>query len=622
MERKLAAIMAADVVGYSKLMAEDEIGTLAALKQHRKVDFDPEVAERGGRIVKLMGDGVLVEFPSVVDAVECALAIQKALAGQGGKIRLRIGINLGDVIIDGDDIYGDGVNVAARLEAFADPGSICISGTAYDTVAGKVGCEFEDCGLQPLKNIAKPIRIYRVRQRNGSHSGQFAPVPAPATSDKPSIAVLPFANMSGDKEQDYFSDGITEDIITDLSRISQLFVIARNSTFSYKGRAVKAQQISTDLGAKFLVEGSVRKAGNRVRVTAQLIDGRSGGHIWADRYDRDLTDVFKVQDDITKNIVDALKVAIAPNERQAIERIPTQNLAAYDCYLRGRQFLHEMTRENLEHARKMFLDAVTLDPEYAIALTGLADCDAIFYNFYSSDRTFIEAAISNSKKALRLDPRLAEAHASMGLALSYGGDETAAEPVFKIAIELDPMLYEAYWYFGFAKAMRGDFEAAAHLFSQASRVRGDDLQSKMMLMNALFGLGREADMLSVANETFTIAARRLELNPDDSRAAYIGAHALIHLNDKPRARQWVNIAASLDSTDPRTTYNLACAYSMLEETEKALDFLELSIKAGRPVRLREWARIDPDLKAVRDDQRFEALMELWRESATGGPPLT
>ena len=618
MARRLAAILAADVAGYSKLMFEDEAGTLTLLKAHRAELFDPEITSRGGRIVKLMGDGVLVEFPSAIDALEAALSIQNKLAEEDSKITLRIGINLGDVIVDGDDIYGDGVNVAARLEAFADPGCICISGTAHDIVAGKVRCEFEDCGLQMLKNITKPIRIYRIR--HGDNSGRDIRKPAPETSSKMSIAVLPFANMSGDVEQEYFSDGITEDIITDLSKLSQLFVIARASTFSYKARAVNARQISNDLDAKYLVEGSVRKAGNRVRVTAQLIDGQTGGHIWAERYDRELTDVFEVQDDIAKNIVDALKIAIAPKERHAIEKVPTRNIEAYDKYIRGRQLLHEMTKENLEQARRMFLEAVELDPEYTIALTGLADCDSVYYSYYSSDRGFIDEALANSEKALRLDPTLAEAHASMGLALSYCDDRVAVEREFKTAINLDPMLYEAYWHFGIEKVLRGDFETAARLFSQASSVRGDDLQSKMMLMTAYLGLRRDSDMQSLARETLSIATRRLELNPRDYRAAYIGANAIIHLGDKTQALEWLKIAAGDETNDSRTTYNLACSYSLLDESEAALEFLELSIRAGRPVRMLEWARIDPDLKSVRADPRFEKLMENWQEIARPDAP--
>lgn len=610
MARRLSAILAADVVGYSSLMENDEVGTFAALKSHREKLFDPAVKDRGGRIVKLMGDGALAEFNSVIDAVECALEIQRKLAAAESSIKLRIGINLGDVIVDGDDIYGDGVNVAARLETLSEPGGICISGSAYDMVVDKINCGFEDCGIQTLKNINRPVRVFRALETaDGSNRAASS---LQVGSGRQSIAVLPFSNMSGEKEQEYFSDGITEDIITDLSKISQLFVIARNSTFSYKGHAVQVQQISRDLGAKFIVEGSVRKSGNRVRVTAQLIEGSTGGHIWADRYDRDLTDVFEVQDDVTRNIVTALKIALAPEEKQAIERVQTCNLQAYDYYLRGRKLLHEMTRENLESARNMFLEAVALDPEYAIALTGLADCDATIYNFYSSDLEFVESAINYSQRALDFDPKLAEAHASMGFALSLKEDYRAAELEFESALELDPMLYEAFWNFGLSKLSQGDIEAAADLFSKASQVRGDDLQSNMMLMTSMQGLGLEESLISTAKKTLEIATRRLERDGQDARAAYIGASALIHLKRNSDALSWLEKAENIDSMDPRTTYNIACAYSILGDFEKALEFLKRSIEAGRSINMLHWATADPDLAPIRADPRFNQLLEFWR----------
>lgn len=614
MERRLAAILAADVVGYTALMENDETGTLAELKKHRAELFDPEIANQGGRVVKLIGDGMLVEFNSVVDAVKCALNIQRNLVNSIENIQLRIGINLGDVIIDGEDIYGEGVNVAARLESLAEPGSICISGAAYDIVRGKVSCEFEDCGPQSLKNMANPVRVFRILL--GTEGIGLPHASSQEESERHSIAVLPFSNMSGDLEQEYFSDGITEDIITDLSKVSRLFVIARNSSFSYKGRAVKIQQISSDLGAKYIVEGSVRKSGNRVRVTAQLIDGSTGGHIWAERYDRDLTDVFEVQDDVTQNIVNALKIALAPREKQAIERVPTRNFEAYDCYLRGRKLLHEMTRENLENARNLFAEAVELDPEYTIALTGLADCDATIYHYYSSDISFVDSALNYSRKALRLDPYLAEAHSSMGYALWFKEGETRAEQEFHKALKLDPMLYEAYWLLGCLKLGQGDFEAAAEMFLEASRVCGDDLQSKMMLMSALHGSGQNERATKAAKEAFATAAGNLERNPQDAQAAYIGATALIILGEKAQALKWLEKAEKTLSGDPRTSYNIACAYSNLGDSENALKFLKQSIEAGRTVRMLKWATKDPDFAPIRNDPRFDQLMEFWQSMPT------
>jgi TolB-like protein len=308
LERRLAAILAADVVGYTRLMGLDEAGTLRRLTDLREKVLAPLIAEHRGRIVKLMGDGLLVEFTSAVDCVVCAMAWQEqvtnaeAVGDVDKRLQFRIGINLGDVIVEGDDIHGDGVNIAARLEGLAEPGEICFSGDAYRQVRGKIEADFEDLGERELKNVAEPVRVYRVRalRSDGASTGRGAePLPLP---DKPSIAVLPFANMSGDAEQEYFSDGITEDIITELSRFDDLFVIARNSTFSYKGKSVRVQEIARDLGVAYVVEGSVRKAGARVRITAQLIEAASGNHIWAERYDGELENIFDLQDEITRSI--------------------------------------------------------------------------------------------------------------------------------------------------------------------------------------------------------------------------------------------------------------------------------------------------------------------------------
>lgn len=324
MERRLTAILAADVVGYSRLMSLDEAGTLSALKVHRREMADARIAEHQGRIVKLTGDGILVEFPSVVNAVACAVEIQRRMRERNidvpadRRIEFRIGINLGDIIVEDNDIYGDGVNVAARIEAIARPGGVAVSGAVRDNVGNRLALVFEDAGDQQLKNIDRPVRVF--------HVALDAPSAAPEASargkvetrvkDKPSIAVLPFNNMSGDPEQEYFSDGITEDVITDLSKISGLFVVGRNTVFTYKGKPAKLQQVAAELGVRYILEGSVRKAGQRVRITGQLIDGQDGGHIWADRYDRDLTDIFALQDEITHTIVDQLKVKLLPRRRK------------------------------------------------------------------------------------------------------------------------------------------------------------------------------------------------------------------------------------------------------------------------------------------------------------------
>ena len=381
MERRLAAILAADVVGYSRLMGANESGTLAALDSLRTDFINPKISQHQGRIVKLTGDGMLVEFPSVVNAVACATELQRSLrhrnadASQDHRIEFRIGVNVGDVIAQGEDIFGDGVNVAARLESVAPVGGIAVSQSVRDHIGKRLDLVFEDLGERQLKNIERPIRVYSISLDQPSPNEAANAVPAPH-GPRPSIAVLPFVNMSGDPEQEYFSDGITEDIITDLSKVSGLFVVARNTAFTYKGKHVDVQEAAKRLGVNFILEGSVRKAGARVRVTGQLINGKDSGHIWADRYDRDLTDIFAIQDEITHAIVEQLKVKLLPQEKKSIAQAPTDNIEAYTFYLRGRQFMQRHSKSNYQLARRMFANAVELDPLYARAYAGIADCDS------------------------------------------------------------------------------------------------------------------------------------------------------------------------------------------------------------------------------------------------------
>src|SRR6516225_7511458 len=335
-ERRLAAILAADVAGYSRLMGTDEVGTLAALKSHRREIVDPAIAAHKGRIVKTTGDGMLVEFASAVDAVTCAVAIQQKVAdqtGEGPRIQFRVGINIGDIIVDGDDIFGDGVNVAARVENECEPGGVCLSGSAFEQVRGKTGIAFDELGERPLKNIDRPVRLYSARLA-GSSAATSADLPVdtaspPPLPDKPSVAVLPFQNMSGDPEQEYFADGMVEEIITALSRFKSLFVIARNSSFTFKGRAVDIKEVGRRLGVRYVLEGAVRKASGKVRITGQLIDAVTGAHIWADRFERDLTDVFALQDEVTVAVVSAIQPKLFQTEIAMAARRRPENLTAY-----------------------------------------------------------------------------------------------------------------------------------------------------------------------------------------------------------------------------------------------------------------------------------------------------
>src|SRR6476659_2094276 len=546
MERRLTAILAADVVGYSRLMGKDEAGTLAQLKEIRQTVVDAKIAEHRGRIVKLTGDGVLAEFSSVVNAVSCATEIQTAMRGRTSEsaIQFRIGVNLGDVIAEGNDIYGDGVNVAVRLESVAQPGGIAVSQSVCDHVGNRFSVTFEDRGEQQLKNIEKPIRVYDVLLDEPSS------VEMPATRrDKPSIAVLPFTNMSGDPEQEYFSDGITEDIITDLSKISALSVFARNTSFTYKGKAVKVQTVGKELGADFILEGSVRKAGQRVRVSGQLIDSSDGTHIWAERFDRNLTDIFAIQDEITHAIVEQLKVKLLPQEKKSIGKVPTDNLEAYTCYLKGRELFHRGSKSGYKAAREMFVKATELDPSYARAYAGIADCDTFLY-LRTTEPISFEAILAMSEKALALDNGLAEAHASRGAALSAVKRYAEAETEFEKAISLDPNSFEAHYFYARSCVFQGKIEQATALFERAAAIKPDDYASHCILVQFYNSLGRKQDAKEAARKGAKLAERQLTLHPDDAKAAELGSGALIEIGEFDRAREWIARALALEPDNP------------------------------------------------------------------------
>src|SRR5499426_2809344 len=378
--RRLAAILAADIAGYSALMGADDAGTVRNLKEHQAVVL-PMIKEYGGRVIDTAGDGILAEFGSVVNAAECAVAIQRTMAERNSdveesrRMRFRIGVNQGDVVFDESRVYGDGVNVAARLENLAEPGGICISRKVYEDISGKMQLSFVDLGEQQLKNIAQPVRVYRI-------SGEQLAVvratakPALALPDKPSIAVLPFTNLSGDPEQEYFADGMVEDIITGLSRFRWLFVIARNSSFTYKGKVVDVKQVGRELGVRYLLEGSVRKSAIRVRIAAQLIDAASGAHLWADRFEGAFDDIFELQDQVTASVVGAIAPKLQQAEIERARRKPTEILDAYDLLLRGVANFYKRTREGNEEALRLYYKAIELDPDFAAAYAAVASCIA------------------------------------------------------------------------------------------------------------------------------------------------------------------------------------------------------------------------------------------------------
>ncbi|MBW9063358.1 tetratricopeptide repeat protein [Rhizobium herbae] len=559
LERRLAAIMTADVVGYSRLIRADEDGTLAALKALRTDLIGPRIADHHGRVVKLMGDGLLAEFASVVEAVRAATEMQQAMAERNAavpeeqRIEFRVGINLGDVAIDGEDIHGDGVNVAARLEALAEPGGVYVSGAVYDQVRDRLETRFEDLGNQQVKNIDRPVRVWRWL-RDG-----ITPTPKTAQAGRPlpegpSIIVLPFNNMSRDADQEYFSDGITEDIITDLSKVSRLFVIARNSAFVYKNRTFSVPQVCREIGVKFALEGSIRKAGNRVRVTAQLIDGSSGGHVWAERYDRELTDIFAVQDDITEQIVAALKVTLSEAEKSRNIDSGTKDMDAHDLFLRGRELIRgvKKDREMFDQANTCFRRAIELDPNYAAPYGGLGMVYVLDHQNRWTDtpetsldqaERFASEAIARDDKdpfshyvaavvafcqknyerwadeahrSLSLNPNYAPALNLAGLVHLYTGAPAKAIPYTERAMRLDPALGHQYVHFlGTAHFVMGEYEKAAALFRDRIAVSPTTDLSRAFLASALGHLGK----LDEAREVW----RELKgINPRYSPVEHIG----------------------------------------------------------------------------------------------------
>jgi Predicted integral membrane protein len=610
MERRLTSILAADVAGYSRLTGANEAGTIAALKSLRQELLDPTIAQHHGRIVKLTGDGLLVEFPSVVSAVACAVDIQRGIHGRNAKvspetrIELRIGVNIGDVIVEEDDILGDGVNVAARLEGIAPVGGIFVSQSVRDHVGKRLDLVFEDMGERRLKNIEAPMRVYSISLDRPSGDGT-----ASGGEERPSIAVLPFVNMSGDPEQEYFSDGITEDIITDLSKVSALFVVARNTAFTYKGKTVDVQEVAKRFGVNFILEGSVRKAGSRVRVNGQLISGKDGGHIWADRYDRDLTDIFAIQDEITHAIVEQLKVKLLPQEKKSIAQAPTANIEAYTFYLRGRQFMQRHSKSNYQLARRMFANAVGLDPLYARAYAGIADCDSFLFLHYHLEAG-IDTILATAGKALTLDDQLAEAHASRGLALSLGKRYEESTVEFERAIALDPNSFEAHYFYARACVTQGKLERAAPLFERAADNKPDDYQSLCLLVQTYRSLGRPEDSKRAAHRGIERAKNELTLHPENARPAYLGAAALVTVGDHDRAREWASRALSIDPDDVLTQYNVACVYSLLGDIEPAFDLLDrLLPNAGHELK-HGWIKHDSDLDPLRNHPRYQKILEV------------
>jgi adenylate cyclase len=556
--RRLAAILAADVAGYSRLMGADEEGTHERLQAHLRELIEPKITEHRGRIVKNTGDGFLGEFPSVVDAVRCAAEVQCRMAERNGeipedkRIEFRIGINLGDIIAEEHDIFGDGVNVAARLEALAEPGGICISRVVRDQVRDRVDYTFEDLGEQHVKNIARPVRVYRVREDPDGPDQKpplVSPEPLPLPG-KPSIAVLPFANMSADLEQEFFADGIAEDVITALSRYPSLFVIARNSSFTYKGRAVDVKQVGRELGVRYVLEGSLRKARTRIRATAQLIEAETGNHVWAERYDRDLADIFAVQDEITEAVTISIAPAVAQAEQQRAIRKPPENLDAWAAFQRGLWHISKANAEDNEIAQGFFQKAIDLDKNFAGGYVGLATAridSAITFATCSlvevqvsaeslaiqavalgpanaeartcrsvtlSLRGDLAGALHEADQAVALCPNLASAHARRGTELIWSGQPKKGLMALEIALRLDPRGPMRWRYLLFVATGHyhcREYEAAIETAKEAIRSYPSYPLPYRWLAAALGQLGRLAEAREALERAIAVAPATFDL---------------------------------------------------------------------------------------------------------------
>jgi adenylate cyclase len=557
-ERRLSAIFASDIVGYSRLMEADEEGTLARMNAHRREFLEPAVAQNRGRIVKRTGDGVLIEFSSAVDAARCAIDVQRGMGERNAgvpperRIELRIGIHVGDIMIEDDDIFGDGVNIAARLESIAQPGGICISDDAYRQVRGKVDVNFQDSGEQELKNIARPVRVYQLRPEAATAAAE--PASGLALPDKPSIAVLAFQNMSGDVEQEFFADGIAEDIITALSKAHWLFVIARNSSFSYKGKSVDVREVGRDLGVRYVLEGSVRKAGNRVRITAQLIDATSGHHVWAERYDRALEDIFAVQDEITRSIIGAIAPGIVAAEIQRTRGKEAAQLGQWERVMRAHWHVWRFTREDCREAFHLTDEILWRDPNNALALADLSfnwHFGGVFGWTTEPIAKAMEKSGDAARRAVAAEDRDATAQAALAVYEVFSNRHDDAIKRLMRAIELDPNSSLARGQLGVALSFGGEPDRSIAALEDAKRLSPRDYL--MVIWHAVDAWShlhaeRFADAMACAKQA-------IEFNPAFPDSHGILAAAAAHLGQMTEAQaglaEFVRLLPELTLSDPR-----------------------------------------------------------------------
>ncbi len=596
--RQLAAIMFTDIVGYTSLMGDDEQKAFDRLQRNRELQ-KPIIEKFRGTWIKELGDGVMASFNTVSDAVMAAIKIQDDCNALQD-FQLRIGIHQGEVVFEAGDIFGDAVNIASRIQASAKPGCIYISEAVHNNVSNKKDIHTKFIKEDTLKNVKDPVRIYEIITKESSEPFPEINGLSQKFQDK-SIAVLPFVNMSNDAEQEYFCDGISEEIINALAQLNNLRVISRTSAFTFKNKNADAREIGKILNVQTLLEGSVRKAGNRLRITTKLVKVSDGSHLWSNRYDRELEDIFSIQENIAENVATSLQGVLTDEEKEAIRR-PETNIEAYEYYLKGRKLLHNL---DLKLSITMFEKATELDADYALAYTGLADAHSWLYEWEGGSNTDLVSAERYSWTALSLAPDLSESHSSRGYVLSLGKRYDEAEAEFKEAIRLNSNSFNAYYFWGRACFGRGHIEKSAQLFLKASEIRREDFQSILLRAQSLRIMGNEkAD--EVTKEGITRARKQLELDPEDRRVLSLTSGSLYEVGKREEAFQWIRKALELYPEDAGVLINAACLFAKDNNKEKALDVLELAV--GKGFGKRDWIEHDPDYDCLRNEPRFRILL--------------
>jgi len=614
---RLVAVWFADVAGYSARAAEDESGALQLIEILQALSRET-VGRYDGRIVKFIGDAVLAEFSSTALAVQAAAALSRAYLEQsvasGEAHSLTVGVHVGDVAVSSEgDLYGDAVNAAARIQEAAAPGQVVVSQDVWRQLRGRREFNFEALGDRSLKGVG-PTGLYVARVDDSA----FRPpqsIPRGNESDEEtkkgirSLGVLPFADLSAERDQEYFGDGIAEEILNALAKVGALHVAARTSCFAFRGTSIDAREIGRRLDVEALLEGSIRKAGNRVRISVQLIDARNGYQLWSERFDREIEDIFAIQDEIARSVIDALGLSLTQREERRFLKVSTKNVEAYEFYLRARKLFQQWTRQSIELAREMFERAIELDPHFAAAWAGLATAHVYLFSWGGRDPD-LQKAHDASTRALELDPELADAHVAAGQSFSMEQRYVEAAAEFEKAIELDPTLFDAYYYYARSCFKAGDLNKALELFEKAQSLRPEDYQSAALIAAALRQLGRIDEAHRADQLAIEAINKHLELNADEARAFNLGAIILARLGEIERAKQWNERAMSLAPDDDAILYNASCVFAVLGEEDRALAGLQRAIDAG--LAGGDWVSHDPDWEQLRDHPRFQALVQRLR----------